>query len=81
MSPGIHFKVMFTWILKISITKFHLKFTHFKPQPHLPEDNELMSGSISPDNASYNGSFCLLPAREELTSANMEKTGTVNSPK
>ena len=38
---GIHFRVMFTWILKIAIKKLCLKFVHWKWQPYLPGDNEL----------------------------------------
>ena len=38
---GIHSMVMSTWMLKISINKLHLKFTHLKLQPHLPGNNEL----------------------------------------
>ena len=38
-----------TWIVKISIPKSCLKFTHFKSQPHLPGKNELnaISGCAS----------------------------------
>ena len=38
---SIHSRVSFTWILKISIAKLRLKFTHLRSQPYLLEDNEL----------------------------------------
>ena len=38
---GIHSRVMFTLILKISIPKFCLKFTRLKSKSYLPGDNEL----------------------------------------
>ena len=40
-SCGIHSRVMFTYILKISISKLCLKFTYLNSQPHLPGSNEL----------------------------------------
>ena len=40
-SCGIHYRVMFTWMLKIAIQKLCFEFTHFKTQPHLPNDKEL----------------------------------------
>ena len=45
LNAGIHSGVMFTWLLKISIPKLCLNFTHLKPQPHLSGTNELIRKS------------------------------------
>ena len=45
LNAGIHSGVMFTWLLKISIPKLCLNFTHLKPQRHLSGTNELIRKS------------------------------------
>ena len=40
-SSGIHSRVMFTWILEISVPKLCLKFVHMKSKPHFLGDYEL----------------------------------------
>ena len=41
LRPGpVHSRVTFTWMLKISILKLHLKFSHLKSQPLIPGNNE-----------------------------------------
>ena len=40
-SSIIHSRVIFTWILKMPITKLWLKLKHLQSHPHLPGDNHL----------------------------------------
>ena len=53
-SSAIHSGAIFTGILEISVPQLHLKFIHFKSQPHMPGDNELIIQSRNNLFSSYN---------------------------
>ena len=41
-SPGVHSRLIRTWVLMTSIPKVCLIYTYLKSQPHLPRDSELI---------------------------------------
>ena len=64
---GIHSRVMFTWILEITIPKLCLKFTHLKARPPLSGDNKshvIWKFSTKPRLASHY-TFCVITTHFE----------------